>query len=218
MKLAEMLKIQPGVTALIGGGGKTTLLYHLAEELRRQGTVLVCTTTKIWPPAQYSVAQDSDTLRKMLRDNGVACAGTPTEQGKLAEPNFPWANAADYVLVEADGAAGRPFKAHDIHEPVLPKERNNTILVLGADGFGKAISKMAHRPMLYARLAGVMESQSITPAIAAKVINREKFHDRIFINQVDREEEWPLVREFAEKVDCPVVAGALQNKYWESIK
>ncbi|MFQ9053062.1 MAG: hypothetical protein ACLR5H_07700 [Oscillospiraceae bacterium] len=49
-KLCDLLDIRPGVTALIGGGGKTTLMYHLARELRERGTVAVTTTTKIWPP------------------------------------------------------------------------------------------------------------------------------------------------------------------------
>ena len=44
MELRELLEIGPGLTALIGGGGKTTLMYHLASELRQQGTVLVCVT------------------------------------------------------------------------------------------------------------------------------------------------------------------------------
>ena len=33
MQLRRMLGIQPGLTAIIGGGGKTTLLYALAREL-----------------------------------------------------------------------------------------------------------------------------------------------------------------------------------------
>ena len=37
MELRELLEIGPGLTALIGGGGKTTLMYHLASELRQQG-------------------------------------------------------------------------------------------------------------------------------------------------------------------------------------
>lgn len=28
-KLCDLLGIRPGITALIGGGGKTTLMYHL---------------------------------------------------------------------------------------------------------------------------------------------------------------------------------------------
>ena len=35
-KLCDLLDIRPGVTALIGGGGKTTLMYHLARELRER--------------------------------------------------------------------------------------------------------------------------------------------------------------------------------------
>ena len=43
MQIAPLLNIGRGVTALIGGGGKTTLLYTLTEELRKKGTVLLCT-------------------------------------------------------------------------------------------------------------------------------------------------------------------------------
>ena len=35
MTLSQLLDIRPGVTAVIGGGGKTTLLRTLGEELRR---------------------------------------------------------------------------------------------------------------------------------------------------------------------------------------
>ena len=45
-KLCDLLGIRPGITALIGGGGKTTLMYHLARELRQYGTVAVTTTTR----------------------------------------------------------------------------------------------------------------------------------------------------------------------------
>ena len=86
MELRELLEIGPGLTALIGGGGKTTLMYHLASELRQQGTVLVCTTTKIWPPAHLRVCTEEGTLREELRRRGIACAGMPAEQGKLPAP------------------------------------------------------------------------------------------------------------------------------------
>ena len=47
MRIAPLLHIGRGVTALIGGGGKTTLLCTLAEELRARGSVLLCTSTHI---------------------------------------------------------------------------------------------------------------------------------------------------------------------------
>ena len=207
------------VTALIGGGGKTTLMYHLARELRERGTVAVTTTTKIWPPTGIAVAQDPDTAREILAREGLVCLGVPSAQGKLVSPGFEgWDALADYTLVEADGSAGKPFKGHEKHEPVLPPRRNTTILVLGADGFGRPISVAAHRPALYARLAGVPENRPVTPAIAARVAAREGFHDQVFVNQVDQEEERPLARQLAERLDCPVAAGSLRSGCWEKIK
>ena len=40
MKLAPLLQIGRGVTAIIGGGGKTTLMETLAEELSKKGKVI----------------------------------------------------------------------------------------------------------------------------------------------------------------------------------
>ena len=65
MNLSEALQIRPGVTAIIGGGGKTTLMERLAHELSGKARVIVCTTTHIYPektmpclvsPAQAEIA------------------------------------------------------------------------------------------------------------------------------------------------------------------
>lgn len=50
--LASALKIEPGITAIIGSGGKSTLLKALGLELMRAGgRVLLCTTTRMFPVA-----------------------------------------------------------------------------------------------------------------------------------------------------------------------
>lgn len=50
--LASALKIEPGITAIIGSGGKSTLLKTLGLELMRAGgRVLLCTTTHMLPVA-----------------------------------------------------------------------------------------------------------------------------------------------------------------------
>ena len=141
MSLAELLEIRSGVTAVIGGGGKTALLRTLGEELSRGGArVLLCASAKIFPFAGLTNLADPTeaALAEALRACGLVCAGTPVPgTGKFAAPGIPMtrlAELADYVLAEADGSAGRPMKAHASHEPVIPPEANQTICVVGASG------------------------------------------------------------------------------------
>lgn len=218
-ELRELLGVTRGVTAVIGSGGKTSLLYRLAEELRTCGTVLLATTTHIIRPPQYPFAETATQLRAALAAEGAACAGSYTPEGKLTAPAFDgWEQAADFVLVEADGSKRLPAKAHEAWEPVLPPQRRRTICVLGASAFGQPIRQAAHRPALFAQLAGVPWSAAITPEMAARVIRREGFADIIYVNQVDELEPPPSwAEEFRKKAGIPVVIGSLQRKHWKRL-
>ncbi len=219
MNLAELLSIRPGVTAVIGGGGKTTLLRALGTELAADGArVLLCATTKLFPfDGLPNLADPTETaLAEALEARRLVCAGTPVpETGKLTAPDIPMARLAalaDYVLAEADGAAGRPLKAHASHEPVIPSEANQTILVIGASGFGRPIAEAAHRPALYARLADVPESAPASPETEAAVLLAEGLHTRVFINQVETAEARRQAVALAARLSCPVLAGSLRRK------
>lgn len=219
MNLAELLSIRPGVTAVIGGGGKTTLLRALGTELAADGArVLLCATTKLFPfDGLPNLADPTETaLAEALEARRLVCAGTPVpETGKLTAPDIPVARLAalaDYVLAEADGAAGRPLKAHASHEPVIPSEANQTILVIGASGFGRPIAEAAHRPALYARLADVPESAPASPETEAAVLLAEGLHTRVFINQVETAEARRQAAALAARLSCPVLAGSLRRK------
>ena len=84
MTFADALEVRRGVTAVIGGGGKTTLLRRLGAELAEQGTVLLCTTTKIYPFADLPCARTAQELDALRRSCRLLCAGTPLEgTGKL---------------------------------------------------------------------------------------------------------------------------------------
>lgn len=218
-ELRELLGVTRGVTAVIGSGGKTSLLYRLAEELRTCGTVLLATTTHIIRPPQYPFAETATQLRAALAAEGAACAGSYTPEGKLTAPAFDgWEQAADFVLVEADGSKRLPAKAHEAWEPVLPPQRRRTICVLGASAFGQPIRQAAHRPALFAQLAGVPWSAAITPEMAARVIRREGFTDIIYVNQVDELEPPPSwAEEFRKEAGIPVVIGSLQRKHWKRL-
>ena len=71
MKFCEALDVRPGVTAVIGSGGKSSLLRRLAAEL--PGTVLLCTTTHIRPFEEYPrlTAPTPQTIRDTLATHRV---------------------------------------------------------------------------------------------------------------------------------------------------
>mgnify|MGYP004674487895 CR=1 FL=1 len=172
MAFFRQLGVESGVTAVIGSGGKTSLLRRLAEEV--PGTVILCTTTHIRPSTEYPLLTEPtpETVRQALADSRVICLGTPCENGKLTASALPveaLAGLADYVLVEADGSRQLPLKAHGPHEPVIPSASRRTICVAGASGFALqvflatfavayAVERGADRqPVLYAfALASVL--------------------------------------------------------------
>lgn len=178
-ELWRRLQIEPGVTAVIGSGGKTGLLQYLAKEL--PGTVILCTSTRIYPMEGMETVE---TVSAPLTA-GCICVGTPAEQGKLSAPRQSFeelARLADYVLVEADGSRGLPLKAHLPHEPVIPVCAGQTIQVLGLWGLGLPIKEAAHRPQRYAQLCGCPEEASVTAEMAAAVINGEGLCTRVLLN------------------------------------
>lgn len=213
--LAELLNIRPGVTAVTGGGGKTTLLGTLGEELSREGaSVLLCTTTKIYPFPELPCARTEAELEELRSRHRLLCAGTPLPEGKLTAPAVPFSGLAcrfDYVLVEADGAARRPLKAHAPHEPCVPAEAEQTILVVGASGFGCPIAQAAHRPELYARLAGKSPADPATAEAAARVILAEGLPERVYVNQVESSRALEEAGALAALLGCPLLAGSLRK-------
>ena len=217
MHLRQTLGIQPGLTAMIGGGGKTTLLYALARELSQTARVIVCTTTHILPPEHLPCLTEGSEaeVRAALCKTNCVCVGAKSAAGKFSAPEISFTQLlqlADYIFVEADGSKHLPLKAHASHEPVVPPEANQTILVLGVSGLGKPVFQAAHRPALYAQKLKVPENTIVTPELAARLLTLEALHTRVLINQVETEEQWALARALAACLTCPAAAGALQKE------
>lgn len=217
MHISEAFCIQPGVTAVIGAGGKTTLCQKLGRELMLEGTVLLCTTTKIFPTNTMICLKDPnrDELVHALTKYRLVCAGTfLPETGKFGALSIPMSELikiADYIIVEADGAKHLPLKAHLDFEPVIPPETNQTIYVVGASGFGRPIRQVAHRWERYAALAGVTPDAPVTPEIAACVLQKEGSFDQVLVNQVETENQKYSAMSFAERLPCTVWYGALER-------
>lgn len=218
MSLTEQLKIEQGITAVIGGGGKTTFLRVLGDELAKAGhRVLLCTTTKIlpFPELPNLISPTVEELSRELKKHRLVAIGAPVPgTGKLTAPELSvemLPTLADYVLVEADGAAGRPMKAHAPHEPVIPAGARQTIIIVGASGFGHPIQESAHRPKQYASLAEASVLDVVTPEIEARVLQAEGLHQRVLVNQAETAEDLRTVRALARKLTCPVWAGSLRK-------
>ena len=179
------VRIERGVTAFFGSGGKTTLIDRLAQELT--GTVIVCTSTHIYPAKNLPFFQE---IREKITEN--CCVGTPTDHGKLTAPQQSFeelAALADYVLVEADGSKGLPLKAHLPHEPVIPACANQVIQVVGLSGLGKPIKEAVHRPERFAELCGCTVEDLATPERVAKVLNTEALADLYVLTQTGQGRE-----------------------------
>ncbi len=217
MEISRILQIEKGITSIVGGGGKTRLMLQLAKELAYSGTVIICTTTRIYPPDDVVliISSDEAEIRKSVNSHGVICvAGGIDDNGKLIPPNVAidrLGTMADYVICEADGARGLPLKAHGENEPVIPIGTNQTILVMGIDGIGKEISSTCHRPSIYAGLVGVSEDSVVTPELAMKVANSEGYGTRILINKVETKEQMEVANAMRRYATVPVVAGSIRN-------
>lgn len=208
-ELYKLLGVQPGLTAVTGSGGKTSLLGQLAREL--PGSVIVATSTHIYPPEELPL----HTAPLTERLQGKACAGTWTETGKLTAPSQSWAELltlADYVLVEADGSKGLPLKAHREFEPVIPAEARQVIAVLGLSGLNRPIAEAAHCPALYAARCGASADDWATPDRAAAVLRAEGGFDVLVLNQAEGREA--LGEALAARIDAPVILASLWEGRW----
>ncbi|MBM6676352.1 putative selenium-dependent hydroxylase accessory protein YqeC [Olsenella uli] len=212
MALAETLGVRPGVTSVIGSGGKTSLLAALAREL--PGTVVLTTTTHILPFPNVPLAASADVndVRAALAKSRVVCVGSQAEKnGKLVTPELgvdALASLADYVLVEADGARRLPLKAHAAWEPVIPACSGRTVLVLGASGLDRPVREAVHRPELFCELAGCLPDDPATPELVARAANAEALADVALVNQADVAPE--RSRDLAALLDVPAVTGSLR--------
>ncbi len=177
------------IIALVGAGGKSSLLFRLGDELAAAGrATLLTATTRLWTAqanrAPFSLFSNHEPtlafeLPTSLRGYGqaLAMAGLAAEAGKLAglAPDVVCRLAAlDEVgaaVVEADGSRERPLKAPAAHEPLVPPCATHVVVVAGMAAAGQPLdAATAHRPERFAALAGLQPGDPLTPQAIAAVL------------------------------------------------
>ena len=164
--LWSALELDPArerAVTLVGGGGKTSLLFALAWQAAREGRrVAVTTTTHIHAHPGLPLAGDPEELAAYLKRYPVVTYGVHWRSGKLAPAGGleDCLELADVVLIEGDGARGLPLKAPESHEPVIPAWTAAVAAVAGLDALGRPIVETCHRP---ARVAALLDKSPEMP-------------------------------------------------------
>lgn len=176
-----------GHVALVGAGGKTRLLFALAQELvRRRRRVVTTTTTKVWhwqalraPMRVYtrqSTAWQEDVRLGLEVHGHVFLASGALDSGKtegIAPEEADWVfeqSWLDYLLVEADGSAGLPVKAPGPHEPEVPGSCTMVIALMGLEALGAIVKpEVVFRLEYFKELTGLKPGDPISPQAVAGI-------------------------------------------------
>ncbi|MDR2633694.1 MAG: putative selenium-dependent hydroxylase accessory protein YqeC [Treponema sp.] len=178
----------PQVITVIGSGGKTSLIWLLAQYGRGKKTLVTTTTRMFFPPKEaglYDYLLDASGLAtdSFQPQMGISLAGVQEGvSGKYR--SLPPALLAslvpsfDLVLIEGDGSRMLPLKAWAPYEPVIPASTTLTIGILPLWPVGLPVSPdIIHRLPLFSALSGAQSGeplslQHLVPVITGQRENR----------------------------------------------
>jgi len=197
------------VVAIVGGGGKTTLLYRLGHEAAAAGrhAVLGGTTRFTLAPAALMpplvTADDASlpaALAVALRDSPVVVASTGDRPLGRLGPLAPETVDAitglpglGLLALEADGSKLLPFKAPSDHEPVIPAAATHVVTIVGVDALDAPLDEEhVHRPERVRAIVGAgathCDAALIARVLASPLGGRKHVGERRFsviVNKAD---------------------------------
>ena len=188
MDLIRSLRIhQYTRMALVGSGGKTTVLRNIAQHAKHP--ILVTTTTHLgsW---QFGFATHHITVtkrREIVEAEIAKLQGTILFTGKTGDDGradgldgdclrrvYEIAESLKYpLIIEADGSRQKPIKAPADHEPVIPEFINDVVVCVGMSAIGMPITpEWVHRPERYCEVTGCdLGSQIVADTILKYLIH-----------------------------------------------
>lgn len=206
--LKDLLGLYKGcVVSITGAGGKTSLMFALGEELRKDYKVLVTTTTKIFMPLREKydflyLLKNKDMEYRCRVDNGIYVVGKySSEEGKLIGLDCGELSSEseyfDFILIEADGSKRKPLKGWKENEPVICGGTGMTIGVLDIQSVGLRVNEEnIHRVDRFSNITGAkigekveiehIESMIFHPEGLFKASAGERI---LYINKVENDED-----------------------------
>lgn len=227
LSLRRALDIRHGeVVSLVGGGGKTTLMFALAREFTASGEkVVTTTTTRIFEPSPQEtyliVEADEKELVNLLPGaldyhSHVTLASFRLPGGKLkgispgTVDRLAALQLAACIINEADGSARKPLKAPNAGEPVIPQSTSLVVPVVGADILGVALTEeTVFRPEIVSRLTGLVAGGVLSEDTLAILLTHTEgiakgtpAHSRIIpvVNKTDILPDLSAAESLADKV------------------
>lgn len=181
--------LEPGILAVVGAGGKTTVVSKLgAVAVSLDRPVVVTTTTKMgseqvapWNPyygddltlgeshivEQMKRGQMGSWFQAVARHKVVGL--DPELLDTLHERHPDWS-----IVVEADGAKTKWLKAPKSHEPVIPTNTVTTIAVVNMQVLGKPLTEdYVHRIEEVQAIMGIPLGDRITSEGVARLLRHE---------------------------------------------
>ena len=147
--LLEILDIKKtDIISITGSGGKTSLMFYLAKLLKKKGSVLVTTSTKIKTPQKNEadfIYKSLDQYKKPDSNDIIVLGDYIKNKNKLKSVGFESLlqikNDFDYILIEADGSRNLPLKYWKSYEPVIYDFTTKTIGIFPINLIGRKIDQ-----------------------------------------------------------------------------
>ena len=220
MKLSDYLSLaKKDVIAFVGAGGKTTMMFKLAEELRLSNKVLVTTTTKIYLPLKDKydfICTDEDKMYNYInmKESGIYILGQGINkenkilglEEKHLEKLTPY---FDYILIESDGAKEKQLKAWNEFEPVIYSKTTKTVGIIDIQSLGMLINEdKVHRSKIFCEITGSQQGDTVKLEHLTKLVMHpqglfkgaqgEKI---LYINKVEEPEQLVLAKLLACEIN-----------------
>ncbi len=225
------------VVALTGAGGKSSAMGLVVRELKGQTPLLLTTTTKLGLEqndlGETHIIMDGDdpdlALRNVLREHTSVLMTGPRSQDEkkwlglslevLSNVIHQCKELDAVTIVEADGSRGRSLKFPSEGEPVVPRETDLVVPVVGLDVIGKELHESdVHRAGRFSEHLGVDLGAKITCDHIIQFFSDDRgglkgitssSDVRVLLNKTDSEIELRHGREIAN--------GLIQNKAIRSV-